>query len=341
MQEDDLSTLAGDLSDGIDEAGDPPTDEASGTLAALVTAGTDAPATFTLSAVTSGLPSLTSKGDAVTYSVTDGATEDTLTATAGGRTVFTLVVAANRAYTFDLKDQLDHADGGDAATLAIDLSSVIVATDADGDSVTPPANAFVINVENDVPVASGATESATVQEDDLSTSAGDLSDGIDEAGDPPTDEASGTLTALVTPGADEPATFSLSAVTSGLPSLTSKGDAVTYSVTDGATDDTLTATAGGRTVFTLAVAANGGLHLRPQGPARPCGRRRRRDPGDRFVVGDRGDGLRRRQRHAAGRCLRHQRRERRADYRAHRGRAGGLRGGRLRDQPAQRDGRSG
>ena len=67
--------------------------------------------------------------------------------------MFTLTLAANGDYTFDLKDQLDHPDGsGDDALLALDLSSVIVATDFDGDSVTPPANAFVINVENDVPV---------------------------------------------------------------------------------------------------------------------------------------------------------------------------------------------
>ena len=252
VQEDDLSIAAGDLSDGIDEAGDPPTDVATGSVAALVTAGADEPATFSLSADTASLPqTLTSKGDAVTYLVSG----DTLTASAGGREVFTLVLAANGDYTFDLNDQLDHANGsGDLATLAIDLSSVLVATDFDGDSVTPPDETFVINVENDVPAASGETESATVQEDDLSIAAGDLSDGIDEAGDPPTDVATGSVAALVTAGADEPATFSLSADTESLPqTLTSKGDAVTYSVSG----DTLTASAGGRTVFTLVLAANG------------------------------------------------------------------------------------
>ena len=233
-----------------------------------MTSGADEPATFTLSAITAGLPSLTSKGDAVTYAVTDGVGSDTLTATAdaGGaneRVVFTLVLEEDGDYTFDLQDQIDHPDGsGDAALLALDLSSVIVATDFDGDSVTPPANAFVISVENDVPVASGETESATVQEDDLSIADGDFSDGIDEAGDPPTDEATGSVAALVTSGADEPATFTLSAITAGLPSLTSKGDAVTYAVTDGVGSDTLTATAdaGGaneRVVFTLVLEEDG------------------------------------------------------------------------------------
>ena len=57
------------------------------------------------------LPTLFSKGEAVTYSLTDGTT-DTLTATAGGRTVFTLGVNADGSWTFDLDDQLDHVDNG-------------------------------------------------------------------------------------------------------------------------------------------------------------------------------------------------------------------------------------
>src|SRR5262249_7167056 len=98
------------------------------------------------------------KGEAVVYDVTG----DTLTAfvddgdksfdASKDRVVFTLTLAANGDYTFDLNDQLDHKAGsGDSATLPIDLSSVIVGTDADGDSVTPRAEAFVINGENDVP----------------------------------------------------------------------------------------------------------------------------------------------------------------------------------------------
>ncbi|MER8467828.1 hypothetical protein, partial [Mesorhizobium sp. M1396] len=148
--------------------------------------------------------------------------------------MFTLALAADGGYTFDLQDQLDHAAAsGDAGTLAIDLSSVLVATDADGDTVTPDAEAFVINVENDVPVASGATVSAIVQEDDLKVADGDSSNGIDEDATPNQDEASGSVASLVTSGTDAPVTFSLSADTSGLPTLTSNGDAVTYSVVGG------------------------------------------------------------------------------------------------------------
>ncbi|TIO79210.1 MAG: hypothetical protein E5X74_09395 [Mesorhizobium sp.] len=155
VQEDDLKVADGDSSNGIDEDATPNQDEATGSVAALVTSGADEPATFSLKADTSGLPTLTSNGDAVTYEV--NAAGDLLTATAddGGaneRIVFTLSLAANGDYTFDLQDQIDHPAGsGDAATLAIDLSSLLVATDADGDTVAPDANAFVINVENDVP----------------------------------------------------------------------------------------------------------------------------------------------------------------------------------------------
>ena len=113
---------------------------------------------------------------------------DTLTASAGGRTVFTLVLAANGDYTFDLNDQLDHANGsGDLATLAIDLSSVLVATDFDGDSVTPPDETFVINVEDDGPTI------------------GPIADGLVDfaAGSTVTKTLNGVV------GADDPATFSV------------------------------------------------------------------------------------------------------------------------------------
>ena len=63
---------------------------------------------------------------------------------------------ATGAYTFTLLDQLDHGLGTTTTTrlLAINLSSVIVATDADGDFV-PLTGAFTISVENDIPVQTG------------------------------------------------------------------------------------------------------------------------------------------------------------------------------------------
>ena len=94
----------------------------------------------------------------------------TLTATAGGRTVFTLVVNADGSWTFDLDDQLDHVDAsgdagfnlitaadGSTSVPSIDFSSILVATDFDGDSATGAASgSFTIAVENDVPVAAVA-----------------------------------------------------------------------------------------------------------------------------------------------------------------------------------------
>ncbi|MER8576803.1 DUF5801 domain-containing protein [Mesorhizobium sp. M1338] len=168
VAEDDLARADGDSSDGNDDnVLLLNQDETSGTVATLVSSGTDAPATFSLSTDTSGLVSqnLTSKGDTITYSV--NGTGDLLTATAndgtGDRIVFTLALAATGGYTFDLQDQIDHAAAsGDAGTLALDLSSMLVATDADGDTVTPDINAFVINVENDVPVISAQILSGVV-----------------------------------------------------------------------------------------------------------------------------------------------------------------------------------
>ncbi|MER8465110.1 hypothetical protein, partial [Mesorhizobium sp. M1396] len=90
-----------------------------------------------------------------------------------------------------------------------------------------------IRFEDDGPTATEETVSAIVQEDDLKVADGDSSNGIDEDATPNQDEASGSVASLVTSGTDAPVTFSLSADTSGLPTLTSNGDAVTYSVVGG------------------------------------------------------------------------------------------------------------
>ena len=128
---------------------------AMGSVTTLFQSGADAPLTYSLSTNTTGLPSLTSAGVAVTYAVVG----NTLTASAGGETVFTFVLNADGSYTFTLVDQLDHAtlDGmaGDNTEneLLINLSSIIQATDADGDTVTAGSNGLVITVDDDSPVA--------------------------------------------------------------------------------------------------------------------------------------------------------------------------------------------
>ena len=133
----------------------------SGTLAGLVSFGADQPGTITLSPTTSGLPqNLTSIGAPVVYNVTGNlltAYVDTGPAglDAGDRQVFTLqITPATGAYTFTLLDQLDHGLGtndNDEALLPINLSSILVATDADGDFI-PLTGGFIISVENDIPV---------------------------------------------------------------------------------------------------------------------------------------------------------------------------------------------
>jgi len=126
----------------------------------LFSAGADQPLTYSLATNTSGLPALTSNGVAITYSVVG----NTLTASAGGETVFTFVLNANGSYTFTLVDQLDHptlnGQAGDNTEndLSIALGSIILATDADGDSVAANANGLVITVDDDTPVARDDTD---------------------------------------------------------------------------------------------------------------------------------------------------------------------------------------
>ena len=128
-----------------------------GSVASLFLSGADGPLTYGLSGNTSGLPSLTSNGVAVTYAVVG----DTLTASAGGNPVFTLEVNADGSYTFTLLDQIDHptlnGQAGDDTEndLSLALGSIIQATDFDGDTVTAPANGLVIVVDDDTP-ANGA-----------------------------------------------------------------------------------------------------------------------------------------------------------------------------------------
>ena len=245
---------------------------ATGTLAGVVVSfGADQPGTITLSPTTSGLPqTLTSNGQAVVYNVTgnlltayvdSGATPGVLDGT--DRQVFTLQITntTTGAYTFTLLDQLDHGlntNDNDEALIAIDFSSVLVAKDADGDITPLTAGAFTISVENDVPLQLAATEAKTVYEDLLAGGNPDtpaISVGASTI-------ATGTLAGVVVSfGADQPGTITLSPTTSGLPqTLTSNGQAVVYNVTgnlltayvdSGATPGVLDGT--DRQVFTLQI----------------------------------------------------------------------------------------
>ena len=138
---------------------------ASGSIAAAVDFGADSAAagggfSFVANAgdklATMGL---TSNHADLTYQVANGV----LTATADGRTVFTLKLSGDGSFEFRLFDQLDHVAGdghnGKNTELAvknggsissIDFGSVIQATDGDNDSVTLSGK-LNITVTDDIP----------------------------------------------------------------------------------------------------------------------------------------------------------------------------------------------
>ncbi|WP_193178639.1 proprotein convertase P-domain-containing protein, partial [Oricola nitratireducens] len=177
VDEDDLSLAGGDLADGNhdSQAGD----DATGTDATLDTDGDattvagsldihwgadsansvidggasigagDRGVTFSPSAIgTLEALGLFSQGEALGYSLNgDG---DVLTATAGGRIVFTVELSdtGNGSFLFDLNDALDHPVAGTEDNL--NLTFDFTATDSDGDTVS---SSFSVGIDDDLPVA--------------------------------------------------------------------------------------------------------------------------------------------------------------------------------------------
>ncbi|AKA23991.1 beta strand repeat-containing protein [Pseudomonas chlororaphis] len=240
----DEDGLANGIAGGVgDVAGEATT--ASGSVTGIFQSGADVPLSYALSADTSGLPALSSGGVALVYSVVG----NTLTATAGAVDVFTFSLSAAGDYSFTLLQPLDHAAGNNENNIALNLGSLLTATDKDGDSVTAAAEKLVINVNDDTPTANGTAVTGTVDEDGL---AHGIAGGI---GDVPGEVTSlgGSVTGIFQSGADVPLSYSLSSNTSGLPALSSGGVALAYSVVG----DTLTAKAGAISVFTLSLNAAG------------------------------------------------------------------------------------
>jgi T1SS-143 domain-containing protein len=141
-----------------------------GNVAAIFDGGADGLASYGMATDTTGLDAtLTSQGGAVLYDVTG----DTLTAyvddgtntgyqSGEDRAVFALVLdPTTGGYTFTLMDQLDHPLTDDPGTLAVetsfednialDLGSVLTATDGDGDTVTAAGEKLVVTVNDDSP----------------------------------------------------------------------------------------------------------------------------------------------------------------------------------------------
>jgi hypothetical protein len=157
----------------------------------VVQPGVDAPAKFKLLDDTSGLPALTSKGEAVKYDVSvdemgnTDPSDDVYTLTAfvdvtGGtadsfddgtdRVVFTWVVTAAGMATFTLKDQLDNpAPAAGTAVediLAVNLTSILEVLDADDDPVSLGNDFAEYNVIDDVPIFTADIQGGTVDFED-------------------------------------------------------------------------------------------------------------------------------------------------------------------------------
>ncbi|MDO8958204.1 MAG: retention module-containing protein [Rhodocyclaceae bacterium] len=227
----------------------------SGSLAGLVAYGADGPGVFGLLTDTSSLPTLYSKGEMVGYTVAG----NTLTATAGAgedaRVVFTLTVNENGSWDFDLTDQLDHVpgggqnsslvtgedgEGGFSSVPSIDFSSLIQATDGDGDVLDgAPAGSFTITVQDDVPIldvglADSGEDSQGMPMPNLTTQDAET-DGTPTPEDVASSSFAGLFTLNSSVGADEPGTkpalaFSLSIGEMADTGLTSQGNLITLAM---------------------------------------------------------------------------------------------------------------
>ncbi|MCW5582721.1 MAG: VWA domain-containing protein, partial [Gammaproteobacteria bacterium] len=142
---------------GYDEDGAGST-QTSGSLAPLVFFGEDGPGAFKIVLPDDTFQELFSKGVPLSYSILD----DVLTATADGRTVFTLKVEENGNYIFTLEDQLDHEPIAGENYLVIDFGSIVKFTDSNGDEVGLGSH-FDITVQDDVPIASDQSHEIFLQ----------------------------------------------------------------------------------------------------------------------------------------------------------------------------------
>ncbi|MEC9268491.1 MAG: Ig-like domain-containing protein [Pseudomonadota bacterium] len=151
VDEDDLGSEAGDTDQGTDQS-DP--SSVSGTI--QLNFGEDGFGSIALS-VPAELEgrNLTSGGQPVSYEVSgDGLT---ITASAGGETVFTMTLTGNAqdgfGWTFDLTGNLDHA-AGQGENVISDLPFTVTVTDSDGDAAS---GTIEVDVVDDVPVATANT----------------------------------------------------------------------------------------------------------------------------------------------------------------------------------------
>lgn len=260
------------------------TDSSHLNLSALVKIGADEYLTWSLEPTVSEVPdgdtidatsylsSYSSHGEEIYYDISG----NTLTGyTSSVANVFTFTVDQWGNATFNLNDQIDHDDAsGDSGILTIsDLGQFVRATDFDGDSVELTGR-IAVNVENDVPEGIGKPVVGIVDEDDLDTNWSTGTDDADPAADGPVVATNGSLTSLVSGGADDPLTFGLDTTGTGNDQelstaanqflinqgLTSQGDDLRFNINN---NGILVAKAGSnadgdkRVVFKLEVKENG------------------------------------------------------------------------------------
>ncbi len=181
---------------------------------------------------------------------------------ADGRMVLSLSVGSGPLGAYDIRiwDQFDHPQGDDAATdapeavedvISLNLGQFVTYSDADGDTIDLDGH-VTLNVVDDVPVLSGATVTATVEEEDggSASSLGQVLQGIINVsgdmdhGNEDTDDAngfdlddadlgktgnytSGSLSSVIEAGADEVGSFSFDDAINGTAVMDSAGNAVT------------------------------------------------------------------------------------------------------------------
>jgi T1SS-143 domain-containing protein len=178
-----------------------------------------------------------------TVNVSYNAATNTYTGTAGGTTVFTLAIQSDGHYTFRLLETLDHANGNDPDDV-INLEFGVSAVDADGDI---GETTLVVAVHDDAPsefVTSGSVDETSLDSGSVALSGSIDTNNFGQDG----------------PGSAQGSGFFSSTGSRLDNALTHNGAPVT--VTYNAANNTYTGTAGGVTVFTMQINANGDYNFR-------------------------------------------------------------------------------
>src|SRR3984957_10016628 len=151
--------------------------------------------------------------------------------------VFSLTINADGSWTFTLLAPLDDAPGQGANSLTIDLSGLVQAVDAAGLTITLSGD-FKITVVDDIPELTGQTASGGVDEGALAVASGTPGDlygsGNDQGHEGASTVVTGSLSGLVSFGADGPETVTVHNVETGTAVL---ADGFQFAVGNNSTHD--------------------------------------------------------------------------------------------------------